>query len=176
MKTLTWVALAALPLLALAGTARGDCGPNGCSTGYGGGYAGGCASGKCGAGYGAGYGYGPGGCASCGKGGCGSCAASIFNHFPITLGISNCVHNPPPWSRCCTRCGQGDNFNDCTGTVPGPWYLYWPDPAGGGIQTGPQISGKWAYENNFTGQIAPGIPGANPAGGYPAFPSYWYGR
>lgn len=171
MKTLTWVALAVLPLLALAGTAQGDCGPNGCSTGYGGGYAGGCASGKCGGGYG--YGYGPGGCAN---GACGNCAASIFNHFPITLGISNCVHNPPPWSRCCIRCGMGDNYNDCTGTVPGPWYLYWPDPAGGGIQTGPQISGKWAYENNFTGQIAPGIPGANPAGGYPSFPSYWYGR
>lgn len=142
----------------------------------------GCAT--CNAGYAApqGYaGYGaPQGCATCGKGlwgkcGPGGCGAGgcgplgCLGCFPITLGISNCLHSPPPWAGLCTRgcAGKGD----CCGKVPGPWYLYWPDPRGVGVQTGPAFRG-WTYESNFTGSVM----GFNPVGAGAQYPSYWYGR
>ena len=109
----------------------------------------------------------PQGCATCGKGGCGPLGC-----FPVSLApVSNFFHSPPPWAGMCTRCG-GPGKNDCCGKVPGPWYMYWPDPQRGvGIQTGPAYP-NWTYESNFTGSVM----GFNPAGATPQYPSYWYGR
>ena len=128
------------------------------------------------AGYGAPQGYG--GCATCGKGpfgkcgpgGCGGCGCAL-GCFPITLGISACLHSPPPWAGLCTKGWCGAGKGDCCGKVPGPWYLYWPDPRGVGVQTGPAFPG-WTYEQNFTGSVM----GFNPAGATAQYPSYWYGR
>jgi hypothetical protein len=123
----------------------------------------------------AGYAAGP-GCATCGpkgllgKGGCGPGGCGLgctpFGCFPVTLGLSNFLHSPPPWARC-----GGSAKNDCCGKVPGPWYLYWPDPRGVGVQTGPAYP-NWTYESNFTGSVM----NFGPAGTYPQYPSYWYGR
>jgi hypothetical protein len=49
--------------------------------------------------------------------------------------------------------------------------MYWPDPRGVGIQTGPAYPG-WVYESNFSGSVM----GFNPAGATQQYPSYWYGR
>ncbi len=105
----------------------------------------------------------------CGKGGCGPLGCGLgctpFGCFPVTLGIKGFLNSPPPWAHC------GAGKNDCCGKVPGPWYLYWPDPRGVGVQTGPAYPG-WTYESNFTGSVM----GFNAAGTYPQYPSYWYGR
>ncbi len=114
----------------------------------------------------------PQGCATCGKGGCGVGCCGPLGCFPVSLGaVSNFFHSPPPWAGLCTRGCGGPGKNDCCGKVPGPWYLYWPDPRGVGIQTGPAYP-NWTYESNFTGSVM----GFNPAGARPQYPSYWYGR
>jgi hypothetical protein len=119
--------------------------------------------------------YAPQGCATCGKAGCagGKCGlmggCGPFGCFPVTLGVSNFLHSPPPWAGLCG--GGCGGKNDCCGKVPGPWYMYWPDPRGVGIQTGPAYPG-WVYESNFSGSVM----GFNPAGATQQYPSYWYGR
>jgi hypothetical protein len=175
MNKFTLAALLSLPLLAVGQQRaaadgwgilpkKADAGCATCNAGY-------APQGN--AGYGAPQGYG--GCATCGKGGCGKggCGAGgcgPLGCFPITLGISACLHSPPPWAGLCSR-GCGGGKGDCCGKVPGPWYLYWPDPRGVGIQTGPAFPG-WTYESNFTGSVM----GFNPAGATAQYPSYWYGR
>jgi hypothetical protein len=113
------------------------------------------------------------GCAWCNKAGSGPGGCGPFGCFPVTLGgVSSFFHSPPPWAGLCSGGCGGPGKNDCCGKVPGPWYLYWPDPRGVGVQTGPIVPG-WTYESNFTGSVM----GFNPAtAGYPRYPAYWYGR
>ncbi len=167
MNKFTMAALLTLPLLALgqqraAADGWGAWGNAGCAT---------CNQGAAPGAYPGGL---PpaGGCAMCNKGGCGAGGCGPLGCFPVNLsGISRFFHSPPPWAGLtCKQCG-GAGRNDCCGKVSGPWYLYWPDPRGVGIQTGPVVPG-WTYESNFTGSVM----GFNPAGTYPQYPSYWYGR
>ena len=73
--------------------------------------------------------------AAAGPLGCGL-GCTPFGCFPVTLGIKGFLNSPPPWAACIAAAGK----NDCCGKVPGPWYLYWPDPRGVGMQTGPGLS------------------------------------
>jgi hypothetical protein len=167
MKKLTWVALLTLPWLALAQQrATAD---DSIPTGYPAGNEGGS---------------------------CPSCAAKAgFNGYacpgtkggptsfkvqgclgPWGLGVSNCLHSPPPWAGFLVRSAMRKSYNEWTGQVPGPWYLYWPDASGGNIQTGPALATQWSYEYNFTGSVMPGQPGWNAGSANAGYPSYWYGR
>jgi hypothetical protein len=172
MNKLTWAALLALPLLAI-------CQQRATADGFG--LLGGkCADGSCSAGAAPSYG----GCATCGKAGCATCGQNgcgykktacekLQDCMPYTLGIAGFLNSPPPWARWgCKSCSAGPGHNDCKGIVPGPWYLYWPDPSGAGIQTGPAYGGRWTLENHFTGHVM----GFGPAVAAPQYPSYWYGR
>ncbi|HLN30794.1 MAG TPA: hypothetical protein VK395_23850 [Gemmataceae bacterium] len=96
---------------------------------------------------------------------------------------------------CAPGCGGSGGFNECSGVVPGPWYLYWPY-GGSGYMTAPSTYPGWVYDNNFQtpapvypywpqssapAAAAPGYQAPSqflntstqPAGYYP---SYWYGR
>jgi hypothetical protein len=96
---------------------------------------------------------------------------------------------------CCSPGGGGGGGGcyggDCSGQVPGPWYLYWPSAGNPYVQTAPQAYPGWTYDNNFQAPAPvypfwPTAPRPYAASAYgtqytnyqPAnyYPSYWYGR
>ena len=104
----------------------------------------------------------------------------------------------PPAGGCATgACGAPGGYGyamgncpgqDCSGQVPGPWYVYWPytNPY---VMTAPQEYPGWVYDMHFQtpAPIFPfWSPVAYPGGGTAAggaglqpvsyYPSYWYGR
>ena len=78
---------------------------------------------------------------------------------------------------CCGGCGGCSGFGfarflPCSGTAPGPWYLYWPKgPCGAMVAQG--SFGHWRYPNHFQTPVPVGDSFCSDYGGF--YPSYWYG-
>lgn len=75
------------------------------------------------------------------------------------------------WNPCCD--------NGCGGGTLAPWYTYWPYAAHFQVPAAPSFP-FWPapMTTSFAAPPAPPITPAaySPVGGYPTWPSYWYGH
>lgn len=82
---------------------------------------------------------------------------------------------------CCGGCGGCGGFSGfclerflpCSGSAPGPWYLYWPTGSCGGM-FGP-CAAHWQYPWHFQTPAPIGESFCSDYGAGGTYPGYWYG-